>query len=88
MENVEHPYRAIQFYSKENHLLFRTGTNSWKNELLKLRLKNDHLKIKMDLYTDKIKFLQQLIQFYNLTRITTIRSNGMNQHNLSATNEQ
>ena len=74
---------------KESHLLFDTGKKTHRqNELLKLRLKNDHLKLKMDLYIDQIKFLQQLIQFYNLQRITAIRSSGMNQHNLTATNEQ
>ena len=102
MENFEHPYREkhlldIPSYQcekcekqfKRKSSLVRHWENSHRqNELLKLRLKNDHLKFKMDLYIDQIKFLQQLIQFYNLQRVATIRSNGMNQHNLTATNEQ
>ena len=102
MENVERPYRVKHLldiptyqcekcekqFKRKSSLVRHWEKIHRQNELLKLRLKNDHLKLKMDLYTDQIKFLQQLIQFYNLQRITTIRSNGMNQHNLTATNEQ
>ena len=102
MENVEHPYRVkhlldIQTYQcakcekqfKRKSSLVRHWEKSHRqNELLKLRLKNDHLKLKTDLYIDQIKVLQQLIQFYNLQRVATIRSNGMKQNNLTATNEQ
>ena len=49
---------------------------------------HDHLKLKMDLYIDQIKFLKDLIIIQEALRIATIRSNGMNQHNLTATNEQ
>ena len=64
------------------------GKNHRQNELLKLKLKNDHLKLKMDWYIDQIKFLKDLIIIQETLRIATIRSNGINQQNLSATNKQ
>ena len=102
MENVLHPYRVkhlldIQTYQcakcekqfKRKSSLVRHWEKSHRqNELLKLKLKNDHLKLKMDLYIDQIKFLKDLIIIQETLRIATIRSNGINQHNLSATNEQ
>ena len=102
MENVEHPYcekhlldiptyqceKCEKQFKRKSSLVRHWEKTHRQNELLKLRLKNDHLKLKMDLYIDQIKFLKDLIIIQETLRITTIRSNGMNQHNMTATNEQ
>ena len=102
MENVEHPYREKHLldipshqcekcekqFKRKSSLVRHWEKSHRQNELLKLKLKNDHLKLKMDLYIDQIKFLKDLIIIQETLRIATIRSNGMNQHNLTATNEQ
>ena len=102
MENVEHPYcekhlldiptyqceKCEKQFKRKSSLVRHWEKTHRQNELLKLRLKNDHLKLKMDLYIDQIKFLKDLIIIQETLRITTIRSNGINQHNLTTTNEQ
>ena len=102
MENVKYPNRVKHLldiptyqcekcekqFKRKSSLVRHWEKTHRQNELLKLRLKNDHLKLKMDLYIDQIKFLKDLIIIQETMRIATIRSNGKNQHNLSATNEQ
>ena len=102
MENVERPYRVKHLldiptyqcekcekqFKRKSSLVRHWEKSHSQNKLLKLRLKNDHLKLKIDLYIDQIKFLKDRIIIQEFLRITTIRSNGMNLHNLVAKNEQ
>ena len=102
MENVEHPYREKHLldipsyqcekcekqFKRKSSLVRHWEKSHRQNELLKLKLKNDHLKLKMDLYIDQIKFLKDLIIIQETLIIAAIYSNGINQHNLTATNEQ
>ena len=102
MENVEHPFREKHLldipsyqcekcekqFKRKSSLVRHWEKSHRQNELLKLKLKNDHLKLKMDLYIDQIKFLKDLIIIQETLRIATICLNGINKYNLSTTNEQ
>ena len=61
-------------YQRKSSLARHTITKHEKNKTLKLKLKNDILELKINVYVDQIKFLKRLILVQELTIRTSERS--------------
>ena len=83
MENISSPYlKQVEFsykcdkcekeYKRKSSLTSHALTKHEPIELLKLKLKNENLVIRMELYADQIKFLKKLI----LIQEHTLRIHG------------
>ena len=60
----------------------------WQIDLFEIKMKNEQLKLKIQLYTEQIQFLRQVIVLKETFQNPVIRQNGMNQQNPSPAIEQ
>ena len=60
----------------------------WQIDLFEIKMKNEQLKLKIELYTEQIQFLRQVIVLKETFQNPVIRQNGMNQQNPSPAIEQ
>ena len=60
----------------------------WQVDLLQMKMKNEQLKLNIQLYMEQIKFLKELILIQETLRNPVIRPIGMNQQHQSSAIEQ
>ena len=65
--------KCDKVYKRKSSLARHTTTKHEQNKVLKLKLKNEFLELKINLYVDQIKFLKRLILVQELTIRTSER---------------
>ena len=78
----------VKKISKPNLLFPDMVTKHWQVDLLQMKMKNEQLKLNIQLYMEQIKFLKELILIQETFRNPVIRPIGMNQQHPSSAIEQ